>query len=321
MSVGENIRKQREAKGLTQKELADHLFVTPQAISRWEKGSVEPSVDTLKQMAAIFGTSIDDLVSDQPTDKADPTSSEKPASTTIVVPVPLVSPSPAPETPIPAPAPQLLGVCIRCGKAVYEGDPHGYGTKEVSYHGRGHHHERISYSLASGEAGHDLLCQTCVSDLQEAARQSEINHEVAVNSRHHKAWGWGIFAGIIAFALAILIGVAFLQNNNSTAGIWLLSLSPILAYMIFSLVFVLVCDNTFVSEVFLEIVSFAFVKMPGVIFSLDFDGIAFLIAVKILFAILGFLIFAAVLALAVVISGIFSMFMFPVALKREPDTL
>jgi transcriptional regulator with XRE-family HTH domain len=315
MSVGENIRKQREAKGLTQKELADKLFVTPQAISRWEKGSVEPSVETLKSMSVLFGVSIDDLVSDK--DKESPENKpEQPA--VVVVPVPTQAPQEA--APAPAPVPKLIGVCVRCGKAIYEGDQFGYGTKNVSYHGKGHH-ERISYSLTADGAGHDLFCQNCVEDLNAAAVQVAAVHVATVDSRRKKAWGWGIFAGIVALVLTILIGVALLENNSQSAGVWTLCLSPVMAYLLFSLVFVLIVDNTFVSEVFMEIVSFAFVKMPGVIFSLDFDGIAFLIAVKLLFAILGFLIFAAVMALAVVISGIFSMFMFPVALKREPEIL
>jgi transcriptional regulator with XRE-family HTH domain len=314
MSVGDNIRKQREAKGLTQKDLADKLFVTPQAISRWEKGAVEPSVETLKQMAALFGTSIDDLVLDQSGDKG---KEETPENTTVVAPVPLATPTPEPVAP--APAPKLLGVCVRCGKAIYEGDSLGYGEKSVSYYGRGHHHERIRYSLTSGDAGPDLFCQNCVNDINAEAAQASAAHAAAVDSTHKKAWAWGIFSGIVAFILSLVIGISLLKNNAGAAGTWILALSPLFTYLIFSLVFVLICNNTFVSEVFMEIVSFAFVKMPGVIFSLDFDGIAFLIAVKILFAILGFLIFAGVLGLAVVIAGIFSMFMFPVALGREPN--
>jgi transcriptional regulator with XRE-family HTH domain len=315
MSVGENIRKQREAKGLTQKDLADKLFVTPQAISRWEKDAVEPSVDTLKQMATLFGTSIDELVNDP---SADQTAGETQQTSTVVIPLPANETTKEPEETTPAPAPKLLGICIRCGKAIYEGDSFDYGSKMVSHQGRGHH-ERVSYSLGPDGSGHDLFCQNCIDDLNSAARQASLDRAVAVDSRHHKAWSWSIFAGIVAFLLAILIGILALNNHEVAGGTWTLSLSPLIAYLVFSLVFVLISDNTFVSDVFMEIVSLAFVKMPGVIFSLDFDGVAFLIAVKILFAILGFLLFAFIFLLAVAISGIFSMFMFPVALKRDPN--
>lgn len=316
MSVGENIRKQREAKGLTQKELADKVFVTPQAISRWEKDAVEPSVETLKQMAILFGISIDDLVKDQSAGKTMP---ENQQNIAIVLPPPATAPKPESEVPASAAASKLLGVCIRCGKAIYEGDQFDYGSKTISYYGKGHRHEKVRYSLSPEGSGHDFLCQNCVDDINAVARQESHNRAVAVKSRHHKAWGWSIFAGVVALFLVIVIGVTLLKNNEQAGGTWILSLSPLIAYMFFSLVFVLISSNTFVSDVFMEIVSFAFVKMPGVIFSLDFDGVVFLIAVKILFALLGFLLFTSVFLLAVVVSGLFSMFMFPVALKRDPD--
>lgn len=60
--IGENIKKFRLKNGLTQKDLADKLFVTSQAISRWEKEDVEPSITTITQMAKIFNISVDELV-------------------------------------------------------------------------------------------------------------------------------------------------------------------------------------------------------------------------------------------------------------------
>ncbi len=62
------------------------------------------------------------------------------------------------------------------------------------------------------------------------------------------------------------------------------------------------------------IAHWGFVDMPGVIFSLDFDGIVFLIAAKILFAILGFLLAAASVVLATVLGLVVGIFAFPFAL-------
>ncbi|MEG0529417.1 MAG: helix-turn-helix transcriptional regulator, partial [Bacilli bacterium] len=42
--IGDNIRRLRLKNGFTQKELAEKLFVTGQAVSRWENGDVEPSL-------------------------------------------------------------------------------------------------------------------------------------------------------------------------------------------------------------------------------------------------------------------------------------
>ena len=47
---------------MTQKELADKLFVTAQAVSRWENGEVEPSVSTISEIAKIFGVSTDEML-------------------------------------------------------------------------------------------------------------------------------------------------------------------------------------------------------------------------------------------------------------------
>ena len=53
--IGDNIRALRTEKGMTQKEIADRLFVTAQAVSRWENGEVEPSLNTIMELAKIFG--------------------------------------------------------------------------------------------------------------------------------------------------------------------------------------------------------------------------------------------------------------------------
>lgn len=60
--IGENIRKLRKEKGITQEILADHLAVTPQAISRWESGAGYPGIDYLPDLAGFFGISVDELL-------------------------------------------------------------------------------------------------------------------------------------------------------------------------------------------------------------------------------------------------------------------
>lgn len=60
MSYSEKIKKLREEYNLTQKELADKLYVTRQAVSLWEKDKVEPSKDTLILIKELYGISIDE---------------------------------------------------------------------------------------------------------------------------------------------------------------------------------------------------------------------------------------------------------------------
>lgn len=63
IELGEKIKQLREEKGLTQQTLAEQLYVTRQAVSRWECGARFPDLLTAKKIAQILDTTIDDLVS------------------------------------------------------------------------------------------------------------------------------------------------------------------------------------------------------------------------------------------------------------------
>lgn len=52
----------RTKNGLTQEELAEKVFVTRQAVSRWETGETQPNVDTLKLLSKLFDVSINTLL-------------------------------------------------------------------------------------------------------------------------------------------------------------------------------------------------------------------------------------------------------------------
>ena len=52
----------RTQNGLSQDELAEKLFVTRQAVSRWENGETVPNTDTLKLLSKLFGVSINTLL-------------------------------------------------------------------------------------------------------------------------------------------------------------------------------------------------------------------------------------------------------------------
>ena len=52
----------RTQKGLSQEELAEKIFVTRQAVSRWENGETIPNIDTLKLLSKLFDVSINTLL-------------------------------------------------------------------------------------------------------------------------------------------------------------------------------------------------------------------------------------------------------------------
>lgn len=63
MEFHEKLQELRKHRGLTQEELAEALFVSRTAISKWESGRGYPSIDSLKEISGYFGVSIDDLLS------------------------------------------------------------------------------------------------------------------------------------------------------------------------------------------------------------------------------------------------------------------
>ena len=64
VEFGEQLRRARETKGLTQQSLAEQLFVTRQTVSRWECGDRYPDLLTTKRISQILEVSLDDLLSD-----------------------------------------------------------------------------------------------------------------------------------------------------------------------------------------------------------------------------------------------------------------
>ena len=62
MDTKDVILQLRTQKGLSQDELAEKLFVTRQAVSRWETGETTPNTETLKLLSAFFDVSINTLL-------------------------------------------------------------------------------------------------------------------------------------------------------------------------------------------------------------------------------------------------------------------
>ena len=63
MDFHKKLQELRKNKGLTQEELAEALFVSRTAISKWESGRGYPSIGSLKEISKYFSVSIDELLS------------------------------------------------------------------------------------------------------------------------------------------------------------------------------------------------------------------------------------------------------------------
>lgn len=62
MEFNEKLQALRKSRGLTQEELAEALFVSRTAISKWESGRGYPSIDSLKEISKYFSVTIDELL-------------------------------------------------------------------------------------------------------------------------------------------------------------------------------------------------------------------------------------------------------------------
>ena len=62
MEIRDILKNLREKKHLTQEQLAEHVMVSRQAVSRWETGETQPNTDTLKLLSKEFDVSINTLL-------------------------------------------------------------------------------------------------------------------------------------------------------------------------------------------------------------------------------------------------------------------
>ena len=63
MEFNEKIQELRKQNGLTQEELAEKLYVSRTAISKWESGRGYPNIESLKAIAKFFSVTVDELLS------------------------------------------------------------------------------------------------------------------------------------------------------------------------------------------------------------------------------------------------------------------
>ena len=134
-----------------------------------------------------------------------------------------------------------------------------------------------------------------------------MNKSEALKRRIH-SFIWGGIAGAALIALGIIF-----SSGGATAIIG----SIVVGILAFTFVSCLILDNNFIMDVFTAIISWGFVQMPGLIFTLDLDGIIWLLTVKLLFWIIEILLAIACAILAVVIGAVCSLFVYPFALYKN----
>ena len=119
MSLGKRLAYFRKREGLTQSQLGEYLSVSPQAVSKWENDFAEPDLRTLKQLAAVYHITVDELLADE--ESVQETAAASSAERGITAPVPLQEDNKAALSLPQENNKKLVGYCVRCGCAVYRG--------------------------------------------------------------------------------------------------------------------------------------------------------------------------------------------------------
>lgn len=291
MTLGEKLKSLRSKKGLTQKGLAERLNVSFQTVSKWENNENEPDLSTIRQLANLFGCSTDYLLSD---------SEEEPAAL-----------QETPEQPAPAAQPQTiiiqqhpLHVCTRCKKDIPEGE---LEIEKVPHHHRVGRHTETTYS-------DDYYHRSCLELTKKERAEAERKAKAAMaETAKKRSFGWGISMGVIALAIALIVLLTVGSQVLHPAVAVVLSI--LIGYGIFADLYCII-SGSYIGDVFLSVASWS-IKFPGLIFTFDLGGFAWLIFMKILFAVLGFLFGIFVLLLAIGISAALAMISFPFVLVHN----
>ena len=295
MTLGQKIKKLRNEKGLTQKDLADQVHVTFQTVSKWEKDENEPDVTTLRELSKLFDCSLDYLLS----------TDEEPADKEEIVEEP---PEQVVKTVVIHEHP--LHVCRKCEKPIPEDE------LAVEHLTRTEGYGRHSRKVSAGEAYYHKDCLIKVKQEREAAA-------LALKKMHAKrakkySFGWGIFGGVVALVIALLCLLMIPACQAAIHPAVAVLLSILAGYAIFAMLYCII-GGSFIADVFLWCSSLS-IKMPGVIFTWDIDGIVWAIAMKIFLAILAFSIGVAALMFAIVFSASLAIFAFPFVLIHNINT-
>ena len=62
LSLGSRLKQLRKARGMTQSQLADDLFVSRKTVSSWETGRNQPDLQTICRLASYYQLTVDDLI-------------------------------------------------------------------------------------------------------------------------------------------------------------------------------------------------------------------------------------------------------------------
>ena len=302
MTLGQKIKKARTEANLTQKDLADQLAVTFQTVSKWESDTNEPDLTTLRAIAKATNVKLEYLVSEE---DDEPKEEEKEPVVAPVVTPPSPEPAPAPSPEPPVTKTIIIHqkephVCAYCKKDIPEDDLE-MERVVVRPGGRGH----------STEYADNYYHKHCFAIVKKEREILERKQKQAHGKHARKlCFGWGIAAGVVGLAgslIAMLTAGQGVLHPAAAVGI-----AIAVGYALFADLYCIL-SGSYIGDVFSSVAGWS-IHFPGIIFSWSIEGFAWLIVMKIFFAVAGFFIGVFVLLLAVAISAVLAAFSFPFVL-------
>ena len=298
MTLGQKIKKLRNDKNLTQKDLADQVHVTFQTVSKWENDENEPDVATLRELSKLFDCSMDYLLSEEESEEPKQEVVDAPAATQVIERVNQTIIIHQKE----------LHVCRRCNKDIPDEELY------VEHLSRRERHGRAWRTVPAGEAFYHKDCwEQVVKERKEAEhkRRAGIAHKNKV-----KTFGWGIFAGVVALVISLLVMLIGCKGSIHPAAA--VGCSIFISYLAFAMIYCIV-SGSYIGDVFVWCAS-ASIRFPGLIFSWSIEGFIWVIAMKILFAIIAFIFGILAFFFAVSLSALLGGVSFPFVLIHNIRT-
>jgi transcriptional regulator with XRE-family HTH domain len=289
MGIGSKIKEYRIKSGLTQKDLADQLHITYQAVSRWENDDAEPSFDMLREMCRIFNCSTDDLFEISKPEKEEIEEQPQIIERVII--------KEAEQKPV-------LGVCEKCNKVIHDISDLFRVTDSIRVRsGRSYRLENVQRILC-GECNELRIAEE--EKIEDQRKRKELD---SLRKRRIHSFVWPTILAV----MFLIFSIYAFSKGSASSGVWWI----VFAILGYTFLATIILNNTFITDMWLEVASWGFVRMPGIIFSLSFDGLAFLIATKILFFLLGILLAFLAAAFATILAMSLSIFVYPFALSRN----
>jgi transcriptional regulator with XRE-family HTH domain len=293
MTTGRKIEKLRKQLELTTDELAKKLDVSRQTIYKWETDSAFPDIPHLKILATILKTTTDYLLSEDEKEPLEVLEVKKPEVDSNII------------ANVNKPVAEIEYVCMSCGKVIRKGDKSFPYTKTERV--------RVGKTHRTEVTGTGVQCEACRNQRieKEHAEREFARQSVLMEAKKRRIWNFVALGLLLALTLGISIPLYVMGNSGSG------TVTLIIGLLVTVSIPTVILYNTFVGDLFINMVSWGFVKFPGIIFSFDIDGFVFLIAMKILFFVLGIALMVGVFLLACCITGLLSIFVYPYALHKN----